>query len=94
MTHVRQTEAYKVSASAWLKRQDPTCHWCGRQTSTTLPRGHKLKATVDHLIEVDKDPKVALDRSLWVVACLSCNAKRGSRYRHRRRRGRAPSRMW
>ena len=97
MTHPRHTNAYITSAAAWLKtQQDLRCHWCHKQTHLNLRVGHPLKATVDHLIEVDTAPELAMNQQLWVVACWTCNATRGARHvnNKRRRQPRPPSRRW
>jgi hypothetical protein len=97
MTHPRHTNAYITTAAEWLKtRQDLRCHWCHKPTYTNVRAGHPLKATVDHLAEVDAHPELAMNQGLWVVACWTCNAARGARYvnRKRRRQSRTPSRQW
>jgi len=78
----RKTYTYKQLRQTWLKQQPPICHWCGRHVSQNLPLGHPLKATLDHLIEVDSNPELALDPQLWVVACHTCNTRRGAHYRN------------
>ena len=82
MTDPRRTSAYQTARRAWLKRQPMSCHWCGAEVSDRLPMGHDRKATVDHLHEVDRAPDLALNTQLWVVACWTCNSRRGSRYWH------------
>lgn len=82
MTDPRKRNVYNVQRKAWLSSQPPVCHWCGRPVSDQLPAAHPAKATVDHLIEVDRAPTLALDSRLWVVACWACNSSRGSRYWH------------
>ena len=74
----RKTYTYKQLRQTWLKQQPPICHWCGRHVSQNLPLGHPLKATLDHLIEVDSNPELALDPQLWVVACHTCNTRHDS----------------
>lgn len=81
-THPRKTNAYMSAAVAWLQRQPMVCHWCGRPVSTRHKPGHPAKATVDHTIEVDRAPGLAMNQQLWVVACWTCNSSRGSRYWH------------
>lgn len=98
MTHPRHTHAYITTASEWLDtRADLTCHWCHAWTSPDLPVGHDHKATVDHLVEVDIAPDIALNTALWVVACWPCNSARGARHVNRKRNrqpARQPSRRW
>lgn len=78
----RSSWRYRQSRAAFLARSVPVCHWCGVGVDERLPAGHARKATVDHLLEVDRAPEVALDPRLWVVSCHRCNAARGSRYWH------------
>ena len=87
---VRSSNPYRRRRAAWLKRQPMRCHWCGRAVSDQVKAGHPAKATVDHLVEVDRAAGVALDPRLWVVACWTCNSRRGSRYWHDGR-GREPA---
>ena len=95
MTDPRTTSRYKVKRAQFLKSSRMICHWCGSPVDVTLPMSHPLKATVDHLIEVDKAPILALDVSLWVVACARCNYSRGAQYKHKhKQRRRMPSREW
>ena len=98
MTHPRHTNAYITTAANWLTtRPDLTCHWCHTPTYLDVAAGHPLKATVDHLVEVDTAPELALDTDLWVVACWTCNATRGAQYVNRKRKrqpARPPSRHW
>ncbi len=94
MSNPRGQRKYTEAAAAWLTaQQDLRCHWCHKQTYTDAPRAHPLKATVDHLIEVDTAPDLTLTQGLWVVACWTCNSSRGARYRARKRQ-RTPSRNW
>lgn len=64
------------NTNAWrrLRRQvlleEPICHWCRKAPSTTA----------DHLIEYDRAPDRALDRTNLVGACRACNSRRGQRY--------------
>lgn len=98
----RKTRRYQQAADRFLRTAPLVCHWCGVPVLRTVPAAHPLKATVDHLREVDADPAGAYDTSAWVVACWGCNAARGARYRHRRDRAtvpavtsaRPPSRDW
>ena len=96
MSDPRKSRAYQKKRAAFLAYADPVCHWCQAEVFATAPRSHPRKATVDHLVEVDTAPLLALDTSLWVVACLSCNSSRGSRYAARLRRPTRPrsSRDW
>lgn len=81
----RLTRQYARARKRFLSSQALVCHWCGVTVSDALPIGNPRKATVDHLVEVDRAPGVALDPRLWVVACWSCNSARGSQYWHRGR---------
>jgi len=95
----RDTNAYRTLRTQWLDQQtDLTCHWCHQPTSRDLPRAHPRKTTVDHLIEVDLAPDIALDTNLWVVACWTCNSARGARHARTKQRTdpnrRRPSRRW
>ncbi len=93
----RKSRRYQKLRADFLARSDPVCHWCGCQVYVTAPASHPLKATVDHLVEVETAPHLALDVSLWVVSCLSDNTSRGARFGNDRRAGRAgpsPSRDW
>ena len=78
----RGTADYRRKRQRFLAGAEPVCHWCGARVSDRLPPGHPRKATVDHLAEVDKAPALALNPQLWVVACWTCNSRRGSRYWH------------
>ena len=96
----RKTRRYQNLASAFLRRTSPACHWCGITTLRTVEPGHPLKATVDHLVEVDANPEACMDTSMWVVACWTCNASRGGKYASRKKSStlltpaRPPSREW
>ncbi len=94
MTDPRTTSRYKVKRAQFLKTSRMICHWCGSPVDTKLPMSHPLKATVDHLVEVDRSPVLALDTRLWVVACARCNFSRGARYGNKTRRQRTSSRDW
>lgn len=86
MADPRSGRAYRHARATFLANSDGhPCHWCHRPVSTTVPPTHRAYATVDHLIEVDRAPGLALDTDLWVVACYRCNASRGARYGNRRR---------
>lgn len=43
-----------------------------------------MKATIDHLIEVDLASSLALDVTAWVVACGPCNSSRGASFGNRK----------
>ena len=91
----RSTWAYRRERASFIERSDLHCHWCHELTEPTAPKRDRRKTTVDHLIEVDKVPELALDASLWVIACLSCNASRGASYGNRRDAMMTqPSRVW
>ena len=53
-----------------LEEGNYVCHWCGGKATQA-----------DHLIERDRDPDLALERSNCVPACRPCNSRRGSAYR-------------
>ena len=80
MSDPRRTSAYQRQRRTFLARPGLSCHWCGRPVTDQVAKAHPSKATVDHLIEVGKHPQLALDASLWVVACWGCNSSRGARY--------------
>lgn len=96
----RKSREYQQAADRFLRARPLVCHWCGVSVLRTVPAGHPNKATVDHLVEVDMRPDAALDATLWVVACWTCNTSRGATYRHRRNavsvvdRKRPASRDW
>jgi len=97
----RSGRPYRLARSLFLADADGRpCHWCHRPVSTVVPSTHRAYATVDHLIEVDRAPHLALDVSAWVIACYGCNSSRGARYGNRRRGARRrvdaprPSRDW
>jgi len=97
MTDPRRTRAYQQARTRFLNTHPPVCHWCGRDVYATAPKSNPMKATIDHMVEVDQAPHLAMDTSLWVVACLRCNSSRGSRYQSRRdagQRDRNGSRNW
>lgn len=99
MTHPRKTGEYKRKRAAFLATHEHVCHWCGAAVYTSLPRQHPRKATIDHLVEVDLVASMALDESLWVIACHSCNSSRGASYGHGKRANAKPatrraSRTW
>ena len=97
MTHPRKTNEYLRKRARFLDTHEHVCHWCGAQVFTTLPRQHPRKATIDHLVEIDRAASVALDESLWVIACHSCNSSRGAAYGHAKKRitkQRRASRAW
>ena len=97
MNDPRRTRKYQALRKKFLATRAAICYWCGQPVMDSLPKGHPRKATVDHLVEVDAAPALALDTSTWVVACHSCNSKRGTAYRNRRDRTteqRTPSRKW
>lgn len=82
----RKTRTYQAKRKAFLASHELICHWCGKDVYQTVPAGHPNKATVDHGIEVDRAPSLALDVSMWVVACWPCNSGRGADYRTRVKR--------
>lgn len=82
MTDPRRTSTYQRARRQFLARSALVCHWCGRPVTDKVKAGHPDKATVDHMIEVDRADTLALDTRLWVVACWGCNSERGSRYWH------------
>lgn len=98
MPDPRGTAEYQRARRAWLARQPLVCHWCGRPVTDTVKAGHPAKATVDHLLEVDRAAPLALDTRLWVVACWTCNSARGATYGNNRPADRngigEPSRDW
>ncbi len=84
MTDPRRTNEYRVKRAKFLAHSDLICHWCGRQTYTSVKPWHPMKATIDHLIEVDLASSLALDTSAWVVACGPCNSSRGASFGNRK----------
>ena len=95
MSNPRSRSAYTKAAAQWLTQHPNQCHWCHTWTQTNLPVGHPHKATVDHLIEVHRAPQLLLNQQLWVVACWTCNSKRGRNYRtHKQHPTRNQSRNW
>ena len=54
-----------------LLRDQPTCHWCHKNTATEL----------DHLVETDKGGSI---EDGYVASCKPCNAARGATYRNRK----------
>ncbi len=97
MTDPRKQRAYREARQKFLATHDPVCHWCGVQVFDTVPASHPRKATVDHLVEVDRAASWALDVTLWVVACRRCNDSRGAQYGHakrKRQRTSNASRQW
>jgi len=94
MTDPRRTSLYKTKRLEFLRRSAKVCHWCGCPVSMQLPKAHPLNATVDHLIEVDRAPYLAMDVSNWVVACRRCNSKRGAMYGNAKHARRTASREW
>lgn len=95
MTDPRRTNRYRVRRAQFIKVSAMVCHWCGCQVFDTVPTRHPRKATVDHLVEVDRASTLALDESLWVVACGQCNASRGATYGNKKRSAiRNASRNW
>ena len=91
----RKSKAYQDARLAFLRQSERRCHWCHRTVWLDVPAGHPMKATVDHLVEVDADPALCLDTSTWVVACWTCNARRGQTYRAAKERRRVGhSRSW
>jgi len=55
---------------AQVLKEEPTCHWCRRRPATQA----------DHIIELDRAPELAYERSNIVGSCQPCNSKRGSTY--------------
>lgn len=95
MGNPRGTAEYRRKRATFLSTHPHICHWCGAQVLTTVPRNHPRKATVDHLIEVDRAAALALDETVWVVACHSCNSSRGATYGNAKRGAmRKASRDW
>ena len=91
----RKTSRYQAKRAEFLRRSRMICHWCGSPVDAKLPMTHPFKATVDHLVEVDREPVLAMDVSLWVVSCAGCNYSRGARYRFKSKPRRRPaSREW
>ena len=72
MTNKRiyNTNAWKNLRRQVLQEENHICHWCGKKATQ-----------VDHLIEIDRDPELALERSNLVASCQPCNSRRGNAYR-------------
>jgi hypothetical protein len=72
MTNKRiyNTNAWKTLRRQVLEEENHICHWCGKKATQ-----------VDHLIELDRDPSLALERSNLVASCQPCNSRRGNAYR-------------
>lgn len=94
MSDPRRGRRYRLLRAEFLAAADPVCRWCGREVSDALPMGSASKATVDHLVEVGRDRSLALDVSLWVVACHRCNSRRGARFGNASAPAVRPSRAW
>jgi hypothetical protein len=87
------------STSQWQRARERAlrgathCTICGRVLRTDLGPRNKAAPSVDHLVELDRlnlateaGRRQACDQSMLRVACLSCNAKRGSAYATAKRR--------
>lgn len=95
MSDPRHRNRYRVKRAEFIKASAMVCHWCGCEVFDTVPTRHPRKATIDHLVEVDRASSMAMDVSLWVVACGRCNASRGATYGNRKRGAiRKASRNW
>ena len=67
---IYNTNAWKELRRRVLEEEQHICHWCGNKATQ-----------VDHLIEIDRDPELALERSNLVASCQPCNSRRGNAYR-------------
>ena len=67
---IYNTNAWKELRRQVLNEEQHICHWCGKKATQ-----------VDHLIEVDRDPSLALERTNLVASCQPCNSRRGNAYR-------------
>jgi hypothetical protein len=67
---VYSTAAWKQLRKRVLEEEQHVCHWCGRKATQ-----------VDHLIEIDREPALALERTNLVASCQPCNSRRGNAYR-------------
>lgn len=59
-----------------LLQKDPHCHWCRRYVEEKA-RYPEMKATLDHVIPLDRGGSNGLDN--LVLACKPCNDKRANR---------------
>ena len=69
-TKLYDTKEWKELRQRVLREDNHICHWCGRKATQ-----------VDHLIEIDRDPSIALERDNLVASCQPCNSRRGNAYR-------------
>lgn len=56
----------------------PVCHLCGKKIDLSLPRGHEMAGTVDHLVPVSRGG-ARWDPSNHRSAHRLCNMRRGVR---------------
>ena len=85
----RSTYRYRTLRAAWLPNAGDLCWYCGKHVPRNVDPLHPLSPTVDHAIEVDARPDLALDVRLWRLAHRGCNATRGNHYREARDAGTA-----
>jgi 5-methylcytosine-specific restriction endonuclease McrA len=70
------SDTYKRHFQPLLRRQQNHCHYCNCHVSRRHPVGHPQKATLDH-----RTPRCrggSNMRQNLVVACESCNSRKGA----------------
>jgi 5-methylcytosine-specific restriction endonuclease McrA len=65
----RNTKAYRRARVKVLNRDGHVCMYCG---STD-------ELTIDHVLSVKNHPELSMDLDNMVIACKSCNSRKGSR---------------
>ena len=77
---VTSSPTFRAAAQAFLLDSDRRCAHCRAEVHIGAPNTDPLQATVDHAVEVARDMVDPMDTRYWLVACRSCNSRRGARY--------------
>ena len=65
----RNTKAYRRARLKVLVRDGHVCMYCGSNEDLTI----------DHVLSIKNHPELSMDLQNMVIACKSCNSKKGSR---------------
>lgn len=76
----RRSRTYQRLRAEFLATRPQPCWRCDGAIDYDGPPRSKLSATVDHAVEVDSHPELALDPGNFLPAHLDCNSRAGARY--------------
>lgn len=65
----RNTRAYRKARLKVLNRDGHVCMYCGSSEDLTI----------DHVLSIKHHPDLAMDMDNMVIACKTCNSRKGSR---------------